>query len=181
MELPQWALTIGTWEQYPAVLLMVEASAGRIIMIKSYLLHTVSLYKSVYFVRSDLTTEIGKQEKKMEYSYTVQLQESRIEFSVLRKNTKKATDIEGKKSGYITHFLLPEWRFIKRNPRQAKIYRRDLHENGPKWKFCLIEKFLQCVKKFLYETEFSFRSVFMEILLLNFCLSTIALYKLLRQ
>ena len=78
---------------------MVEASAGRIIMIKSYLLHTVSLYKSVYFVRSDLTTEIGKREKKMEYSYTVQLQESRIEFSVLRKNTKKATNIEGKKIG----------------------------------------------------------------------------------
>ena len=58
---------------------MVEASAGRIIMIKSYLLHTVSLYKSVYFVRSDLTTEIGKQEKKMEYSYTEQAGEAPTE------------------------------------------------------------------------------------------------------
>ena len=58
---------------------MVEASTGRIIMIKSYLLHTVSLYKSVYFVRSDLTTEIGKREKKMEYSHIEQAGEAPTE------------------------------------------------------------------------------------------------------
>ena len=55
MEQPQWALSIDTLEQHLGVLLMVEASAGRIIMIKSYLLQTVLLYVTVYFVRSDLT------------------------------------------------------------------------------------------------------------------------------